>query len=119
MLMSDTEDEVDFLLAMHARGEIKPTLVELPPLPENSTEPMRRVAGFYALVAGLRAWAGWNDETGVPLACEWTGAHLGLHRMTVWRARSALVDAGVLVKGAALDGRFGHDTHAFLPGAIR
>jgi hypothetical protein len=53
--------EVEHLLTMHANGAIPDAelpCVSLPPLPEQATPGMRRVAALFALVHALRQWAG-------------------------------------------------------------
>jgi hypothetical protein len=102
------------LLNEYAASHIEPVLVELPPLTDGATRPMRDMAAFFALVHGLRLWA--CDERPVPFACGWVASKLGLPKQTVWRVRGALVEAGVLVHAGMLPGRGKRGTWSFLPG---
>jgi hypothetical protein len=54
-LTVESRGELEELLRRHREGQIGalPHL-ELPPLPDNATDPMRRVAAFFELVHGLR-----------------------------------------------------------------
>jgi hypothetical protein len=87
--------------------------VELPPLPEDATQDMRRVAEFYRLVRGLRLGAG--DDRPVPFACGWVAGHLGIPKITVWRALQRLAACGVLVQSDTLPGRGKRGTHVWEP----
>jgi hypothetical protein len=117
---SETRELPEFeqLLQAHAEGHlgvVEP--VELPPLPDDATVPMRRVAELYATAVGLRAWAGRPDALDAPFACRWVAAKLGLPHMTAWRALRGLVEAGVLEQGETLPGRGGkRGTQTYRPG---
>jgi hypothetical protein len=98
--------EVEQLLTLHREGQIGALPnVKLPQLPDNATDPMRRVAAFFELVHALREWAGMERE--VPFAGEWVAAKLRIPPTTVWRAVQRLVEAGVLAPAGSLPGRNG------------
>jgi hypothetical protein len=97
------EPEVEQLLRMSARGELPPRDVQLRDLPDSATMPMRKVARFFQLVAGLRAAAG--DERPVPFACGWVAEKTGLPKPTVHRALRQLEAAGVLKHDGTLPAR--------------
>lgn len=111
---SSTEPEVEHLLRMYRDGRLEPARVDLPPVPDELPESCHRVAEFYALVRGVRLWAG--DDRPVPLACGWAAEKLGLGKITVWRARRTLVAAGVLAEGDPLPARGKRATETFEPG---
>lgn len=110
------EPEVEWLLAEYDARLVEPVRVDLPPLPDSATGPMRDVAWFYALVRGLRLWAG--DDRPVPFGCEWVAGKVDLPTMTVWRAIKQLADCGVLVLAGALPGRDKRGTFLYAPGAL-
>ncbi len=111
-------DEIDELLQLHTEGDLRHVRpIDLPPLPENASEPMRRVADLYATVAALRAYADRPHALDVMFSARWAAARVRLPRMTVWRAIHALVEAGVLVQGETLPGRGGkRGLHTYRPG---
>lgn len=98
--------EMEELFELHSEGKIDdlPT-VELPPLPDDATEPMRRVAAFFQLVYALRTWADMPPEA--PFAGDWVAAKLRIPPVTVWRALRRLEAAGVLKGAGSLPGRNG------------
>jgi len=115
------EPEVEALLAQYERAELEPMPepIELPPLPLNATQPMRRVAAFFAVVRAVRLWAG--DDRDVPMSCRWAGAKLGLSYPTASRALRELVVCGVLVRTDSLhplSGREGRGTACYMPGPL-
>ena len=110
----DEGPEVEWLLAEHAAGRIQPLPVDLPLLPDHLSPVAEEVARFYACVRGLRLWAG--DDRPVPLACGWLAAKLDIPKKTAWRARKALVDAGVLEPADPLPGRGKRGTAVYSPG---
>jgi hypothetical protein len=111
------EPEVEWLLREADAGRLEGfELVDLPPLPEWATPPMRRVAGFYAKVRSVRLWAG--DERDVPFACRWVAAKLRLPKTAVHRALTQLEAEGVLVRTATLPGRGRRGTQLWAPGVL-
>lgn len=72
------------------------------------------VAGFFAKVYSLRLEGG--DERPVPFACEWVANHLGMSRMTVWRALRILEAEGLIKKMDPLPGRGKKGVDTYLPG---
>jgi hypothetical protein len=110
--------EVEHLLRDHAAGRISPVEVALPALPAGSWPAAEAVREDFALVRGLRLWAG--DDRPVPYACEWAAARLERHKTTVWRALGQLVGAGVLLQCGELPPRGGgYGTRLYLPGGAR
>jgi DNA-binding transcriptional ArsR family regulator len=102
----ESRGEVEELLQRHSEGRIGALPhVQLPPLPDNATDPMRRVAAFFELVHGLRQWAGMDPE--VMFSSHWAAAKIGLPQRTVSRALGRLVDAGVLAPAGSRPGRNG------------
>lgn len=98
--------EVEHLLQLHEEGKIDALpAVELPKLPDDATEPMRRVAAFFAHVHALRSWAGMEPEA--PFAGDWVAAKLCIPPVTVWRSLRRLEAAGVLQGAGSLPGRDG------------
>lgn len=86
------------MLRWHAAGspeDVKPA--QLPPLPDEASATMRRVAEFYALVLGLRRWADMPDPDSAPFAVDWIARKLGLPSVSVSRALTKLNAAGVIV----------------------
>jgi hypothetical protein len=115
VLREEEEPEVEQLLKLHAKAPlVSRPLVSLPPLPEGSSDAMRRVADLYALVRGVREWAG--DDRPVPFACGWVAEKTGLPKPTVHRALRLLVDAEVLDLVGAMPGRGARGTHLYGPG---
>ena len=108
--------EVEWLLTEHAAGRLEPVPVGLPQLPPSRSPVVPRVADFYRLVRGLRLRV--DDDRPVPFACGWVADKLGVPKLTVRRARSALVEAGVLVSNGSLPGRGGRGTELFEPGPV-
>lgn len=102
-LATSGETEVDELLRMHTEGRIEPVVVELPALPPDATDAMRQVAEFFALVAGLRLWAG--DSREVLFAGHWVAEKIGLPHRTVARALTQLVEQEVLVRSGVMPRR--------------
>lgn len=101
-----SESEVDQLLRMVAAGQLDtPNATELPPLPDNATDTMRRVAEFFQLVHAVRGWAGMEPE--VMFASTWVANNIGMPQPTVWRALRWLEAAGVLKAAGSLPGRNG------------
>ena len=105
--------EVEELLALYKRGGVEPVVVELRPVQDGAPEVVRRVAVFFALIAGLRLAAG--DDRPVPFACGWVGERLDVPKLTVWRTRKRLVQLGVLEHVGALPGRGKRGTDLFVP----
>jgi hypothetical protein len=105
--------EVEHLLRDHAAGRVAPVRVPLAALPEGAWPAAETVREDFALVHGLRLWAG--DERPVPYACGWAAARLKCHKATVWRALGQLVDAGVLESAGELPGRGKRGTRLYLP----
>ncbi|MGZ4325933.1 MAG: hypothetical protein ACXVHB_28825 [Solirubrobacteraceae bacterium] len=104
--------EVDALLKLYYAGKVEPVRVELqaailPPA-------VRLVRDDYALVRGLRLWAG--DTRPVPYGREWVAGRVDLAPVTVGRALDALVAASVLRRGDPLPPRNGwrNGTHTFV-----
>jgi hypothetical protein len=83
-------------------------------VPEGSSDAMRTVAEFYALVRAVRVWAG--DDRPVPFACGWVGEKTGIPKRTVARALHQLRDAGALELVGAMPGRGARGTHLYEPG---
>jgi hypothetical protein len=108
---------VERLLQMAADGRLEPVPVELPPLPGSATAPMRAVADFFALVCGVRLWAG--EDRSAPFACGWVAEKLELPKTTVHRALRQLVSCGVLASAGSMPGRGGkRGTHLYEPGVV-
>jgi HK97 family phage portal protein len=87
--------------------------VELVPPTMKLSPAAVRVAEFFQVVAGLRLWAG--DDRPVPFGCDWVASRLDMSAMTVWRAREALVAAGVIQHAGALPGRGKLGTDSYSP----
>jgi hypothetical protein len=113
---SGGEPEVEWLLREAAEGRLEPLPVELPSLPDGATQTMREVAAFFALVRGVRLWAG--DGRDVPFACGWVAGKLGRPKKTVHRALRQLEACGVLVRGASLPPRGRRGTQLWAPGSL-
>ena len=105
--------EVEWLLDQYAQGRLDPVPVYLP-LPDDLPEIARKIADFYALIYGLRLTI--PDRRPVPFASRWVGAKVDIPEATVWRARGALVDAGVLEPAEPLPGRGKRPTATYAPG---
>lgn len=90
--------------------------MQLPELPRARSVYVPAVAEFYRLVRGLRLAV--DNDLPVPFACGWIAGKLGAHKQAIWRARGALVDAGVLVHAGALPGRDKRGTALYLPGEL-
>ncbi|HUR86943.1 MAG TPA: hypothetical protein VMY78_16540 [Solirubrobacteraceae bacterium] len=74
------------------------------------------MAEFYALLLGLRLWAG--DARDVPFACGWVAHKLGLPQITVWRALQTLKAARVLEQVGELPRPGKRAAHLYAPGAL-
>lgn len=112
---NDDSPEVEQLLELHKANRFEPVSVELPPLPDSATEPMREVADFFELVHGLRLYAGMDPE--VPFASGWVADKIEHSKTTVYRALKDLEAAGVLRRAGKMPGRDGkRGTHLWLPG---
>jgi hypothetical protein len=111
--ISAPEAEVDNLLRLFREGKIQPERVELQAA--ILTPAARRVSDDYALIRGLRLWAG--DTRPVPYGRDWVASRVDLAPVTVSRALDALVDARVLRPGDPLPARNGrrNGTHTFIP----
>jgi hypothetical protein len=72
------------------------------------------VADFFAKVHSLRVGSG--EHRPVPFACEWVANHLGMSRMTVWRALRILESEGVIRRMDPLPGRGKKGVDTYLPG---
>lgn len=107
--------EVEWLLAEFEADRIEPVPVALV-LPPGLSPVAARVARFYALVLGLRLWAG--DDRPVLFGTYWIAEKLRIPQKTAWRARSQLVEAGVLVSAGRMAPRdaLRRGTDTFLPG---
>ncbi len=93
--------EVEELLEQYRAGTLSPVRVELPPLPPSASEPMRQVADFYALVAGLRRAV--CDERDVPFAGRWVARHTGLPERSAFRVIIALAGSGIIERTGRLE----------------
>jgi hypothetical protein len=111
--ISAPEAEVDNLLRLYREGKIQPEPFELQAA--ILTPAARRVRDDFALIRGLRLWAG--DARPVPYGREWVARRLGIAPVTVSRALDALVAAGVLKPDDPLPLRKGrrNGTHTFKP----
>jgi hypothetical protein len=111
----DEGPEVDGLLGLAAAGEIEPVEVAFRQLPDDAPPVVRRVVEDFALVYGVRLWAG--DRRPVAYGVEWVARRLGLPRTTVRRALRELVDGGILTFQGELEARDkGNGTKTYLPG---
>ncbi len=97
---SDPSAYGNALLADHARGALRPVLVQIPDdLPSACAE----VAGFVALVVGLRLSCG--DDRPAPLGREWVAAHVGLSPATTERTLRTLACRGWLRREGSMTPR--------------
>jgi ParB-like chromosome segregation protein Spo0J len=113
------EAELDVYLRQHAAGTLSPLVtplaVELPDLPAGASAALRAVYEDFRLVRGIRLAA--CDDRPVPYGAAWVAARLDLGKLTVVRARQALVDAKVLTYEGELPARGkGNGTRTYLPG---
>lgn len=104
------EREVEALLEAFEQGDINVSVRPLA-VPDDASEPVKRVAAFVSLVFAVRAWAGMPEEA--PLAARWVARYvLGVGHMTVSRALRQLDECGALL----CVGPWGRlRTHAFVP----
>jgi hypothetical protein len=122
----DEKAEVEELLKLYEAKELEPFHVDLPPLPDDATDTMRKVAGFYRVVLGLRLGEDMRSKDGewgpadVPFACGWVGKKIGRPKPSVHRALRQLEAAGVLRRVGSLPGRPDRrGTHVWAPGRKR
>jgi hypothetical protein len=112
----DQMSEVEGLLLLHARGEIEPVQVEF--LPAIIAPVARVVLADFAVIYGLRLWAG--DKRPVPYGSEWVARRIERSRATVRRGLHGLVATGVLTFAGELPARGkGNGTRTYLPGGVR
>jgi hypothetical protein len=112
----DAEAEVEQLLRLHAVGEIQPVHVEF--LPAIIAPVARVVLADFAIVYGLRLWAG--DKRPVPYGAAWVAQRIGRPQTTVWRGLQGLLATGVLTFAGELPARGkGNGTKTCLPGGFR
>jgi hypothetical protein len=113
----DAIGAVEELLAMEEAGTAEPAPVRLA-LPEDASEPMKWVAGFFERVLALRRWADLPDADEVPFAYRWVAGHVGLPERVTWQAIARLRSAGVLEGAGELERRAGQPrgTLLFRPG---
>jgi hypothetical protein len=112
----DGEKYGDALLADVAAGAIDVVAVELPNVPDDASEIVRRVVEDFAMVAGARLAVG--DVRAVPYACRWAAARLSVSHMTVNRVLTSLVEWGALCDEGAMPGRGGRGTRLYSPAAV-
>jgi DNA-binding transcriptional ArsR family regulator len=105
--VGSNESEVEALLQLEARGEAEPLAGERLVLPDDASEPMRRVAAFFERVRGLRRWADMPEADEVPFAYRWVARHVGLPERTTGQALNRLRRAGVLEVVGELERRGG------------
>lgn len=116
-LTENEQPEVEQLLDLAAANRLEPVPVLLPPLPDDATETMREVADFFALVHGVRLYAGMEPE--VPFACGWVGSKIGRPKPSVHRALRQLEASGVLRCTGSLPGRRKRGTRLWARGGGR
>ena len=109
------EAEVEQLRRLFAAGQIEPVRVDFPPVPADLSPVARAVLADFALIRGLRLWAG--DVRPVPYGRMWVAARLETPASTVRRALRELEAAGLIEFAEELPGRGGRrGTRCYLPG---
>jgi hypothetical protein len=112
--------EVEQLLALHAAGELEPVEVAFRPIRRSAAPVVHAVATDFALVHGLRLWAG--DERAVPYGSAWAAERLRRPQTTIRRALRELAPAdrsGVLTFEGEMPARgMGNGTRCYLPAVI-
>jgi hypothetical protein len=103
----------DELLADVAAGAIDVVDVELPNVPDDASEIVRRVVQDFTTLAGARLAVG--DHRAVPYACRWAASRLGVSYMTVNRVLTSLVAWGALRDEGAMPGRGARGTRLYAP----
>jgi hypothetical protein len=104
---------VDWLLQEWRAGRVEPLPVRLPNADLDAKA--QAVADFYAVVRGLRLPVDHLPDP-VLFGCGWVAGHLGMPKMTVWRALRTLEATGVLTRAESLYSGKGHQTDTYMPG---
>jgi hypothetical protein len=92
---------LDELLALFARGELRPDpRASVPELPKGARRLIREVLVFFVLCEGLRLTV--KGKLTIPFAPGWVAGHLGEDKRNVARAIKWLVDREVIVRDGEL-----------------
>jgi hypothetical protein len=93
------EHAIEQLLRMDEDGSLGADLphVEVPPLPDDATEPMKRVARLAQRIVALQLWAGMPDPHAVWFAYRFAAKWVRLPEPTTYTAWRRLREAGWLV----------------------